>query len=337
LKFLKKFPTSYYSTYIVECFGITQEPKTLNYALVLKLKDCSLRKHLDKNYNSLTFKDKLDIITKICLGLDCIHNHNIIHRDLHLGNILYSKIDRRKFDISISDFGFCKPAFETSEVKNKLFGVMPYMAPEVWVGKGYTKKSDIYSFGVIINEIISGSKPFHNIPHDHQLAIDICRHGLRPGIRSETPEALKDLINRCWDANPENRPNTYQIYTMLQDFIYTKNDRGSHNFKEHTEEYKELEETSHIADIIITKDSPSGTREDNPQIKYKSKLINLPDLSTFTNSSPYIIRSGKFCIIIFFKKKASLLKLLLYYYNTRYECRFKFFKRSQRTFNLFRL
>ncbi|EXX65018.1 uncharacterized protein OCT59_011225 [Rhizophagus irregularis] len=294
LKFLKKFPTSYYSTYVVECFGITQEPSTLNYALVLKLKEGSLRSYLDKKYKVLTLKDKLDIISKICMGLDCVHNHNIIHRDLHLGNILYTDTDKKKLNISISDFGFCKPAFETSNLKekNKLFGVMPYMAPEVWNGKGYTKKSDIYSFGIIINEIISGCRPYHNIPHDYRLAIEICR-GLRPEIRSEIPEALKILINKCLDAIPENRPNTYQIYTMLQDFMYTKNDRGSYNFKKHTEQYEELKESSHIATIIITKDSPSGTREDVPQIKYKSKLLDFdfPKLPASINSDSFIIKS----------------------------------------------
>ncbi|GBB89472.1 hypothetical protein RclHR1_16170004 [Rhizophagus clarus] len=289
LKFLKKFPTSYYSTYIVECFGITQESSTLNYALVLKLKDCSLRSYLDKNYSSLTLKDKLDIISKICMGLDCIHNHNLIHRDLHLGNILCSNSDNKKLDISISDFGFCKPAFETSDPseKKKIFGVLPYMAPEVWVGKEYTKKSDIYSFGIIINEIISGSRPFHNIPHDYHLAIDICR-GSRPKIRPETPKALKDLINKCLDAASEDRPNTYQIFTMLQDFMYTKNDRGSYDFKKHTAQYEELKGSSHIAAIIITKDSPSGTREDVSRMSCNSKLLN------FQNMLPSPINSHSF-------------------------------------------
>ncbi len=220
---MKKFPSSYYNTYVIECFGFTREPDTLNYALVLKLKDCSLRSHLDKNYNSLTLKDKLDIIIRICLGLDCIHNHNVIHRDFHLGNILYSSTnDKKKFEISISDFGFCKPAFEPLGPEDKkLYGVLSYMAPEIWARKGHIKKSDIYSFGIIINEIISGNRPYQNIQHNFNLAIGIC-HGSRPNIRPETPEPLKKLIQKC------------------QDFIYAKNDQGSYNFKKFTEQYEKL-------------------------------------------------------------------------------------------------
>ncbi|CAB4413649.1 unnamed protein product [Rhizophagus irregularis] len=80
---------------------------------------------------------------------------------------------------------------------------------------------------------------------------------------------------------------------MLQDFMYTKNDRGSYNFKKHTEQYEELKESSHIATIIITKDSPSGTREDVPQIKYKSKLLDFdfPKLPAPINSDSFIIKS----------------------------------------------
>jgi serine/threonine protein kinase len=183
------FPNHCYK-YITECYGITREPNTLNYALVFKLKDCSLRDYLDNHYNSLTLKNKLDIIERICLGLNCIHSYNIIHRDLHSGNILHSfeKIS----DISISDFGLCRPAGEIRSEK-KIYGIVPYIAPEVLRGNEYTQASDIYSLGIIINEIITVIPPFNDQPHDHYLALDICR-GLRPTIRAETPDALKELI-----------------------------------------------------------------------------------------------------------------------------------------------
>ena len=109
--------------------------------------------------------------------------------------------------ICISDFGFCKPADESSSNSNSrnTYGVMTYMAPEILRGKEYTKASDMYSFGIIMNEIISIVPPFNDVPHDEHLALDICR-GKRPKIREETPEFLKELIHECWDAGPENRP-----------------------------------------------------------------------------------------------------------------------------------
>jgi serine/threonine protein kinase len=185
----------------------------------------------------LTLKDKLDIIGRICLALDSIHSHNIIHSDLHSGNILHSF--KKKLDISISDFGYCKPVNEINSDKMRVYGIMSYMAPEILRYERYTQASDVYSFGIIINEIFSGIQPFHDQSNDFTLALDIC-HGIRPKIGDETPEPLKKLIQKCWDTIPENRPNTNQIYSMLRDFMYTKRNEDSYDFRKYTNQYKEL-------------------------------------------------------------------------------------------------
>jgi serine/threonine protein kinase len=157
----------------------------------------NLRLYLEKNSDSITWKQKLSIISHICYGLKLIHDLGSIHKDLHPGNIL----NNNNGNMLISDFGFCMPA--SNSTKRNVYGVMPYMAPEVLRGNPYTQASDIYSLGIIINEMITIIQPFNNQPHDHYLALDICR-GLRPHIKTGTPEFLKELIKKCWDANPEN-------------------------------------------------------------------------------------------------------------------------------------
>src|SRR5947209_1539846 len=119
---------------LIRCYGVTQEPITQNYALVLPfMENGSLRSYLNQNFNSITWNKKLDIIESISAGLYAIHDENFMHKDLHLGNVLQSEY----ILTLISDFGFCKPADENSSNSNSrnTYGVMPYMAPEILRGK----------------------------------------------------------------------------------------------------------------------------------------------------------------------------------------------------------
>src|ERR1043166_3990573 len=167
-----------------------------------------LRSYLKRTVNSITWRQRLNNMYDICSGLSIIHKKGLIHKDLHPGNIFIGSTFAY-----IGDFGFCMPANESS-ANPGAYGVMPYMAPEILRGSSHTLASDIYSLGVIINEIITVIPPFHNIRHDFLLAMDICR-GLRPTIRAETPNSLKELIEKCWDVNPENRPTSEEVLNTL--------------------------------------------------------------------------------------------------------------------------
>src|SRR5215216_2861525 len=99
------------------------------------------------------------------------------------------------------------------------------MAPEVLRGYQYTQAADIYSFGIMMNELMSEETPYNDIPHDHILAVKICK-GLRPKISEDTPKLLADLITKCWDAKAENRPPAKELYQILNEwdrkcFIYS--------------------------------------------------------------------------------------------------------------------
>src|SRR5690242_7174535 len=135
-----------------------------------------------------------------------IHRENYIHHDLHSGNILSYEVDRSV----IGDLGLCQQVVDKQGNSNKIFGVIPYLAPEVLSKKPYTKESDIYSFGMIMWEFTTGKKPFYDRPHDHCLISDILK-GESPQITEDTPEFYAELMKRCWDHNPENRPTAKEF------------------------------------------------------------------------------------------------------------------------------
>ncbi|RGB22806.1 kinase-like domain-containing protein [Rhizophagus diaphanus] len=148
-------------SFIVRIYGITQDPISKNFMMVLDYADYgSLRNYLDKNYNKLNWYIKLNDLYFVAFGIEKIHIKELVHRDLHIGNVI-----RFPFHSSITDMGLCKPADfdESKSIKNSIYGVLPYIAPEVLRGQNYTKAADIYSFGIIMYEVISGLPPYHDM------------------------------------------------------------------------------------------------------------------------------------------------------------------------------
>jgi serine/threonine protein kinase len=179
--------------------------------LVMMKMDMDLRNYLQKNYKQLTWKGKIRIAYEITSSLYRIHRENVIHRDLHSGNILYSRFNDRWF---IGDLGFCGPVDKSSK---SIYGNLPYIAPEVINGKEYTFASDIYSVAIIMWEISTGHLPFINYKDDdYNLATDII-NGMRPEIlsESEVPLEYKNLMVQCWDADPLKRLDIRSLWEKL--------------------------------------------------------------------------------------------------------------------------
>src|SRR6185369_6495478 len=149
---------------------------------------------LSKGFKNLKWKDKIGILFDISSSLKRIHEQKIVHRNLHGRNILH---DYRAY---ISDLGSSTPV-DRALALNDVFGVLPYIAPEVLNGKHYTMASDVYSFGVLMSVISTGRQPFYNTAHDRELASKICQ-GTRPAFSINTPGFYIELAYKCMDANP---------------------------------------------------------------------------------------------------------------------------------------
>ncbi|GBC40554.2 kinase-like domain-containing protein [Rhizophagus irregularis DAOM 181602=DAOM 197198] len=133
---------------VFRVYGITQDPETKNYMMVLNYaENGSLRTYLDKNHYELTWYIKISYLWHITLGLKSIHEKELIHRDLHIGNLLHFSSDSSINGFtSITGMGLCEPAdYNTSKnTKNSIYGVLPYIAPEVLREQNYPKVADIY-------------------------------------------------------------------------------------------------------------------------------------------------------------------------------------------------
>ncbi|GBB99377.1 hypothetical protein RclHR1_03500002 [Rhizophagus clarus] len=221
---------------VIQFFGITQNPQDLNYIIVMRYaKKGNLRKCLS-DIIKFKWQDKLKLLKKIILGLKVIHESNLIHGDLHDGNILISDDQN---ELYIIDLGLCKPIsyLQDSDKKvNEIYGVLPYMAPEILRNKPYTPASDIYSFSMIMWEFTSGVSPFNHKAHDLQLRLSICK-GERPEIVKNTPKCYRDLMEKCWDSNPSNRPTITELEYKISEWTrcinkyYSINQSGIYRYR----------------------------------------------------------------------------------------------------------
>jgi serine/threonine protein kinase len=161
------------------------------------------------------WKQKLHMLYKIISGLNTIHKQNLIHCDFHDGNIL----NHDNKNIYISDLGLCQPV-KSFLKQHDIYGVIPFMAPEVLRGKSYTPASDIYSFSMIMWEFTSGIPPFNDRAHDIQLSFSIYK-GERPiTSRESTPQCYLDLMEKCWNEDPLKRPSALEVKNIIGNWIF---------------------------------------------------------------------------------------------------------------------
>ncbi|PKK75229.1 kinase-like protein [Rhizophagus irregularis] len=196
-----------YHSNINHFLGVTND--SMSYILVLEYaNEGNLRDYLRNNFASLEWNHKIQMALDITNGLKFLHSKEIIHRDLHSKNILVNK-----------DFGLSKKLAEitTSSMGNKM-GMYEYIEPQCIKNIKYKKdkKSDIYSLGVLLWEISSGSLPFHDYRSNRNiLAIHISYNNLREEPIKGTPLKYQQLYQKCWDDEPKLRPDIEEVYKIL--------------------------------------------------------------------------------------------------------------------------
>ncbi|RHZ88803.1 hypothetical protein Glove_21g165 [Diversispora epigaea] len=209
----------------IQIYGITKDPETKKYIMVLQyMSDGNLRDYL-KNQN-IIWSHQIFQLYHLAADFERLHNLDIVHQDLHPGNILSNNFKKHLFHIS--DFGLSKIVGQNLENSNKrnIFGVLPYIAPEVLCGEEYTKAADVYSFGFIVYELITGFTPYCDVPHDRDLARKIC-NGLRPKIPFHIPKLFTGMVMRCWDARVAHRPTFSEFKNEAEKLFHNYNNKNS--------------------------------------------------------------------------------------------------------------
>ncbi|RGB41557.1 kinase-like domain-containing protein [Rhizophagus diaphanus] len=269
--------------HIIRIYGVTKD-KLGDYMLVMQYASGGdLHNWLQKNFRGITWnKQKLAILWQISEGLETIHNSDFIHRDFHSGNILsrlsgMNRLRRRGEESSIKkshqwqigDLGLSQPSNNTSS-NNEIYGVIPYIAPEIFRGSGFTKESDVYCMGMIMWELTT----------------------------EDTPECYASLMKSCWDPDPKKRLSMTEIRKTF----------GKWFFKNKNIEPFNQAEMKRLELISLKKLGPEFSEKPHPSAIYTSRSLKsfISKCSSKYSSKDYASLEFDFDIDIV-ESKSSLL------------------------------
>ncbi|KAM7274317.1 hypothetical protein ACFE04_028981 [Oxalis oulophora] len=187
-------------------------PSNICCVIVEYLPGGALKSYLIKNRRrKLAFKVVHQLALDLARGLSYLHAEKIVHRDVKTENMLLDKTRT----VKIADFGVARVEASNPNDMTGETGTLGYMAPEVLNGNAYNRKCDVYSFGICLWEIYCCDMPYPDLSFS-EVTSAVVRQNLRPDIPRCCPSSLANVMKRCWDANPDKRPEMDEVVSMLE-------------------------------------------------------------------------------------------------------------------------
>ncbi|NLD78711.1 MAG: Stk1 family PASTA domain-containing Ser/Thr kinase [Mollicutes bacterium] len=244
-----------------------------NFYIVMEYIEGRTLKQLIKKRGKLTFSEVVDIMLQLTEGMSHAHDAYIIHRDIKPQNVLI--LDNGL--VKITDFGIAM-ALNSSQLTqtNSVMGSVHYLPPEQASGKGSTIKSDVYSLGILMYELLTGKLPFKG-----ENAVEIALKHMKdplPSLRREIddlPQSIENIIIKATAKNPKNRYNNAR---EMYDDLKTCLDKNRVNEQRYIYQYLEqdLEDTKVIKPIL-----KDNKETDKPVIKEIKKDEFKPNKKLF--------------------------------------------------------
>ncbi len=251
---------------IVEMYDVGEDDG--QYYIVMEYVDGMTLKQVLKKRGHLSVTEVVDIMLQVTDGMAHAHDAYIIHRDIKPQNIMILSNGM----IKITDFGVATALNSTQLTQtNSVMGTVHYLPPEQANGKGSTIRSDIYSMGIMMYELLTGL-----VPYKGDNAVEIALKHLKeplPSVRkfnSSIPQSIENVIIKATAKNPKNR---YTDARAMHEDLKTALDESRQNEKRYIYPYPEndLEETK-----VLDKELES-LKKDEPTKKKKVKKVEDDD------------------------------------------------------------
>ncbi|KAJ4831651.1 hypothetical protein Tsubulata_045564 [Turnera subulata] len=202
---------------VVAFYGIVLDGPGGSVATVTEyMVNGSLRNALQKNERSLDKRKRLFIAMDVAFGMEYLHGKNIVHFDLKSDNLLVNLRDPHRPICKVGDLGLSKVKCQTL-ISGGVRGTLPWMAPELLNGSSslVSEKVDVFSFGIVLWELLTGEEPYADL-HYGAIIGGIVSNTLRPPVPDSCDLEWRSLMERCWSAEPSDRPNFTEIANELR-------------------------------------------------------------------------------------------------------------------------
>lgn len=250
---------------IVEVYDVGEDDG--KYFIVMEYINGKTLKSLIKKRGTLTLEEVIDIMLQLTSAVACAHDSYIIHRDIKPQNVMILEDGR----VKITDFGIAM-ALNNNELTqtNSVMGSVHYLPPEQANGSGSTTKSDIYSLGILMFELLTGKLPFKG-ENAVEIAIKQMRETI-PSVKSmdpAIPQSIENVVLKACAKNPKNRYNA--VREMYED-IKTSLDPIRKDEKRVIYQYAEsdLEDTKVMPDLSRI-NNLNKVSNDKPEIEDKEE------------------------------------------------------------------
>ncbi|XP_031285907.1 serine/threonine-protein kinase STY46-like isoform X4 [Pistacia vera] len=204
---------------VVQFIGACTKPPSLCIVTEF-MSGGSVYDYLHKQKGVFKLPSLIKVAIDVSKGMNYLHQNNIIHRDLKAANLL---MDENEV-VKVADFGVARVKAQ-SGVMTAETGTYRWMAPEVIEHKPYDHKADVFSFGIVLWELLTGKLPYEYLT-PLQAAVGVVQKGLRPTIPKNAHPKLAELLEKCWQQDPALRPDFSEIIEVLQQIAKEVGEEG---------------------------------------------------------------------------------------------------------------
>lgn len=197
---------------LVAFYGVVLDGPGGSVATVTEYVDGSLRQVL-QGQKKMDQGRKLLVALDIAICMEYLHANKIVHFDLKSDNLLLNLRDTRHPVCKVCDLGLSKVKCRTF-VSGGVRGTLPWMAPELMDGTRVCEKVDVYSFGIVMWELLTGKEPYSDL-HYGMILGGIVSNTLRPEVPEDCDKMWRSLMEECWSNEPAERPTFTEIARRL--------------------------------------------------------------------------------------------------------------------------